>query len=46
MGCEAVVAPNQKVLKPIEDERELIEKSTHILQQLNDEFSDTAKPNV
>ncbi|MGV2488451.1 UNVERIFIED_CONTAM: M3 family oligoendopeptidase, partial [Bacillus mycoides] len=32
-------APNQKVLKPIEDESDLIEKSSHILQKLDPEFS-------
>ncbi|MFD6510332.1 MULTISPECIES: M3 family oligoendopeptidase [Bacillus] len=33
------VAPNQKVLKPIQNEKELIEKSTHIFNKLDIEFS-------
>ncbi|MBE5106706.1 M3 family oligoendopeptidase [Bacillus thuringiensis] len=33
------VAPNQKVLKPIANEKELIEKSTHIFNKLDVEFS-------
>ncbi|PFM61520.1 oligoendopeptidase F [Bacillus cereus] len=32
-------APNQKVLRPIEDEKDLIEKSSHILHKLDPEFS-------
>ncbi|PFV70445.1 oligoendopeptidase F [Bacillus sp. AFS059628] len=32
-------APNQKVLKPIEDASELIEKSSYILHKLDPEFS-------
>ncbi|MCW9129509.1 M3 family oligoendopeptidase [Bacillus paramycoides] len=32
-------APNQKVLRPIEDENDLIEKSSHILHKLDPEFS-------
>ncbi|MFK4468455.1 M3 family oligoendopeptidase [Bacillus sp. RC252] len=35
----AAVAPNQKVLKPIQNEKELIEKSTHIFNKLDIEFS-------
>ncbi|EJQ44559.1 M3 family oligoendopeptidase [Bacillus cereus BAG5X1-1] len=33
------VASNQKVLKPIQNEKELIEKSTHIFNKLDIEFS-------
>ncbi|MGG0761629.1 M3 family oligoendopeptidase [Bacillus paramycoides] len=32
-------APKQKVLRPIEDEKDLIEKSSHILHKLDPEFS-------
>lgn len=32
-------APNQKVLKPIEDARDLVEKSSRILHKLDPEFS-------
>ncbi|WP_144488267.1 M3 family oligoendopeptidase [Bacillus sp. ABP14] len=32
-------APNQKVLKPIEDASNLIEKSSHVLHKLDPEFS-------
>ncbi|MED0960528.1 M3 family oligoendopeptidase [Bacillus paramycoides] len=32
-------APNQKVLRPIEGEKDLIEKSSHILHKLDPEFS-------
>ncbi|MBM6648499.1 M3 family oligoendopeptidase [Bacillus sp. RIT 809] len=34
------VAPNQKVLKPIQNEKELIEKSTQIFNKLDDEFTE------
>ncbi|QWG33712.1 M3 family oligoendopeptidase [Bacillus mycoides] len=36
----AAVAPNQKVLKPIQNEKELIEKSTQIFNKLDDEFTE------
>ncbi|MCZ6944380.1 M3 family oligoendopeptidase, partial [Bacillus mycoides] len=36
----AAVAPNQKVLKPIQNEKELIEKSTQIFNKLADEFTE------
>ncbi|KFN02203.1 M3 family oligoendopeptidase [Bacillus clarus] len=35
----AAVAPNQKMLKPIGNEKELIEKSTYIFDKLDREFS-------